>query len=1088
MCRQCLVEVDTGRGPQLMVSCMFPVAPDMKVETESPIAKAAQEGVLELLLANHPLDCPVCDKGGECPLQDQAFTPRSGREPLHRGEAPLREADPDQRPRVPRPRALRAVRSLHPLRRRGGRRRADPLHPSRQPDADQHVPRRAVLQLLQRQHRADLPGGRAHRQAVPVQGPPVGPRTRPRARAPPARSAAARRCSRAATNSCATRASTPIPSTGAGCATAAGSTSKAIDNDDCVSRRRWCSPPTAIAPTSWNSAVASAAQLHQRRDRGRRSDQRRRARRRTWHQRGRVRMGPARPRRDRHAQRLCTTRRRTAGRGARRSNRATIDEAGNADDDHPARSRSQRRAAGAVPAPARRGVEGKRTQDHRVRAEGIRPHAATRGGRRTTSRARRPTPSRLRSTRATSPTRSPRATWSSSSAGPTSPSRRPPPSPRCSRSRRHCPTRRCCPRCAAATSSARLQVGLRPGDGRPRQQGHPRRRRRTARSSASCCSAADPLSDVPDADLARRALAGARRIIAVDTFLTESSKLAHVVLPAASLRPRRSGTTTNLEGRVTGVAQKVTVAGTSRPDWMIAAELAAGVRHRPRLRHGVDESPLPSARTSTATRGSRIAALDANTERHRRLQPAHRSDQRTDGHPRRPQRLRLPPRRQPQAVRRRCRHAMSPTLAPLALGNAVYVNPLDVVRIGADGRRRRQGHQRQGQRHPSPRRRRSGAARHGVGAVQPTVDGRAAGEDRRPHRLLAPLSPTSGSRPSDARHRSTPRGHRSHQRPHRAAEGRRSSSSSVSSSRCSWCGSSARSSPACRTASGRTRPARSGCCRRWPTASSCSSRKTCCPNRADRVVFRLAPFLAFVPAFLVWSIIPLGGDFSDGNHGVIHIFGRDTLAQLADPPIGVLLLLALSGIAVYGIMLAGWSSGSKYPLLGSVRASAQMVSLRSGARPQHRRRAARHRHAEHERHRQRAEPHQQVVPHRHRRRAVRDLHDRCHGRAQPATVRPRRSRARARRRLQHRVLVLAVRTVLPRRVHEHGDDERGDRHALLRRTAATEVRDRRHRASTATCHLGPLSAARCGSSPRCSCSCTSTCGSVPRCPACATTS
>jgi NADH-quinone oxidoreductase subunit G len=74
MCRQCLVEVDSGRGPALMPSCMFPVAPDMKIETESPTAKRAQEGMIELLLANHPLDCPVCDKGGECPLQDQAFS------------------------------------------------------------------------------------------------------------------------------------------------------------------------------------------------------------------------------------------------------------------------------------------------------------------------------------------------------------------------------------------------------------------------------------------------------------------------------------------------------------------------------------------------------------------------------------------------------------------------------------------------------------------------------------------------------------------------------------------------------------------------------------------------------------------------------------------------------------------------------------------------------------------------------------------------------------------------------------------------------------------------------------------------------
>jgi NADH-quinone oxidoreductase subunit H len=98
------------------------------------------------------------------------------------------------------------------------------------------------------------------------------------------------------------------------------------------------------------------------------------------------------------------------------------------------------------------------------------------------------------------------------------------------------------------------------------------------------------------------------------------------------------------------------------------------------------------------------------------------------------------------------------------------------------------------------------------------------------------------------------------------------------------------------------------------------------PNRADRFVFRLAPFLAFVPAFLVWSVIPLGGDFRDGQDGLVTWFGHETRVQLADPPIGILLVLALSSIAVYGIMLAGWASGSKYPLLGAVRASAQMVS------------------------------------------------------------------------------------------------------------------------------------------------------------------
>ncbi|PIE33145.1 MAG: hypothetical protein CSA55_02210 [Ilumatobacter coccineus] len=73
-CRQCLVEIDTGRGPAIQPSCMVPVADKMAIETRSETVKRTQEGILELLLANHPLDCPVCDKGGECPLQDQAVS------------------------------------------------------------------------------------------------------------------------------------------------------------------------------------------------------------------------------------------------------------------------------------------------------------------------------------------------------------------------------------------------------------------------------------------------------------------------------------------------------------------------------------------------------------------------------------------------------------------------------------------------------------------------------------------------------------------------------------------------------------------------------------------------------------------------------------------------------------------------------------------------------------------------------------------------------------------------------------------------------------------------------------------------------
>ena len=73
MCRMCLVEIDSGRGPALQPSCMVNVTPNMAVLTESPVTKKAQDGILEFLLINHPLDCPVCDKGGECPLQDQTM-------------------------------------------------------------------------------------------------------------------------------------------------------------------------------------------------------------------------------------------------------------------------------------------------------------------------------------------------------------------------------------------------------------------------------------------------------------------------------------------------------------------------------------------------------------------------------------------------------------------------------------------------------------------------------------------------------------------------------------------------------------------------------------------------------------------------------------------------------------------------------------------------------------------------------------------------------------------------------------------------------------------------------------------------------
>jgi NADH-quinone oxidoreductase subunit H len=90
------------------------------------------------------------------------------------------------------------------------------------------------------------------------------------------------------------------------------------------------------------------------------------------------------------------------------------------------------------------------------------------------------------------------------------------------------------------------------------------------------------------------------------------------------------------------------------------------------------------------------------------------------------------------------------------------------------------------------------------------------------------------------------------------------------------------------------------------------------PKNADKVVFLLAPVIAGAMAFVSFAIIPLGP--------TVSMFGHRTPLQLTDLPIAVLLVLAVAGVGVYGIVLAGWSSGSTYPLLGGLRSTAQVIS------------------------------------------------------------------------------------------------------------------------------------------------------------------
>ena len=90
------------------------------------------------------------------------------------------------------------------------------------------------------------------------------------------------------------------------------------------------------------------------------------------------------------------------------------------------------------------------------------------------------------------------------------------------------------------------------------------------------------------------------------------------------------------------------------------------------------------------------------------------------------------------------------------------------------------------------------------------------------------------------------------------------------------------------------------------------------PANADKVVYRVAPLIAATMAFVSFSIIPIGGP--------VWMFGHRTPLQITDVPVAVLLVLAVASVGVYGIVLAGWSSGSTYPLLGGLRSTAQVIS------------------------------------------------------------------------------------------------------------------------------------------------------------------
>ena len=826
----------------------------MKVDTESPTTKRAQEGILELLLANHPLDCPVCDKGGECPLQDQAFSHGPGEsryvEEKRHFEKPIPISDLVL---LDRERCILCDRCTRFADEVAG----DPLihfTAARQPDPGDDVPRRAVLVVLLAATRC-----RSARSAR-------SPRRRTASR--PARGT-----------------SSEVEST---CTTCCGR----LPHRRAVEPRRAGALPRRRLRRRQLGLAVRPRPLQLRGDERRRPAHRRRscaASRRL--RRDVVERRPSRPsppqlsddarrRRRRSASPSSAApgaRTRTPSRGPSSPTpsasphrdaqlgdglpagvlglpRATIDETARGADDRPARARPQGGAAGPVPAAAPRGraAQGQGLEIELVAdGTGLTPHGVAqhpRRGRRCRSRRRR----RSTTTAIAGPAAR-RARSSSSPAGPTSPSRprrRPPRCAPCSRrSLRRLPDAKVLPALRRGNVVGALQLGLRPQpaglDATGILNAAAAGQHRPARAARRRPADRLPRRRARPPGARRRP----RRSSRVDTFLTDVGGDGRR-RPAGRRRTarRRARRRTSRAASPT-VGQKVTPAGTARADWMIAAELA-----EPSVTTTLADTLLSVesitdaiAATVPAYAGATRAALDGNRDgvlavRSAGAAPTPSRRSTVD----RAQQLRLPARGVAQAVRpggraRRTRRRSRRSPAR----RAAYVHPLDVDRIGVaeggevridrrraarsvlpDRRRRRRAvrgiaaravqrvrpagaststigdaHRRR-----SPRRSTDVAASRRLVMLSLALDSAASTVARVCHRVDAAdrsivlLKVARGLRGRPRRHDVhglvRAQGHRRHAEPRRPEQGR---------------------------------PVRASC-RRSPTASSCSSRKTCCPT------------------------------------------------------------------------------------------------------------------------------------------------------------------------------------------------------------------------------------------------------------------
>ncbi len=176
-CRVCVVKIE--KMPKLQTSCSTTCSDGMVVYTRDAETVAARAGVFEFLLVNHPLDCPVCDKGGECPLQDFSYTLRAGRKPdglpASRVRRRRRQGGRGLRPDADaEPQPLHPVHALRPVHARGRHRRADRHRRSRRRQRDRDLPRGGRAFAAFGQPDGRVPGRRDHDPRLPVQEPALG--------------------------------------------------------------------------------------------------------------------------------------------------------------------------------------------------------------------------------------------------------------------------------------------------------------------------------------------------------------------------------------------------------------------------------------------------------------------------------------------------------------------------------------------------------------------------------------------------------------------------------------------------------------------------------------------------------------------------------------------------------------------------------------------------------------------------------------------------------------------------------------------------------------------------------------------------